>query len=173
VKIHEDNWRERPQALHLGQPGMKRVLQRRHEGTALEIQDANERTIRAFDNCAAAPGRSWRIIEWPNKPSLGGKQFHDFFLIPKMIATRNNIDTSVKNFLSCFWRDARTSCRVLSIRDHQVNPVSLAQLRDKCADGSTTWLTDNISDEQQLHRIKLCWEPRPASCFATGPTTPR
>ena len=68
MEIDQNNASGLAQPLNLGQDGMERILQRRHESAALQIDDSDGRKAAAAKDHAPLPWRAGRIIQRTHEP---------------------------------------------------------------------------------------------------------
>src|SRR5258706_985506 len=108
--------------------GRKGIIQVRHENASMQIHDAEGGQSIELKNGAAVAGRPCRIIERAQEPALLGEQHGDLFLVPKVVATGDYIDTGRKDLLGCLRCDSRSTSGILAIGDHNIDRVSRAQV---------------------------------------------
>ena len=78
-------------------------------------------------NATALAGRTRWIIQRAQKAFFTGEQFHDFFLVPQMVAGGDDVHACRKNFLGGFGRDAGAAGGVFAIGDDEVERVLFAE----------------------------------------------
>ena len=127
VKIHEDDFRLLAQAFYFVAREEKRIFQRRHERAALRVQNRNRNRTLAFGLWpldfkygAALSRRAGRIIQRSQKAFFAGKQFHDFLLVPQMVAAGDDIHAGREDFPGGFGRDAGAAGGVFAIGDDEI-----------------------------------------------------
>src|ERR1019366_2856985 len=177
MEINEDELGCLAQALDFSEHGVEGILQCRHEGAALEVQDRHRRQPGPLEDGAPLPWRSGRIVQRPNEPALAFEQSHDFLLVPQMIATGNDVHARSEDLLRRIHRDTRTASRILPVSHHQAQAMLLPQLRDKLLDRAPARLPYDVRDEQQLHDNTVTPERPRANPFPPplrrGPPRPR
>ena len=127
VKIHEDDRRVLAQPFRLVERERERIVQRRlHEGAALRVHHGDGRQVADFQNRAAFAGRAGRIIQRTQKARLVLQQFHDFLLIPQMVAGGDGVHAVGEKFRGDVGRDAVAAGGVLAVGDDDVEAVRIA-----------------------------------------------
>jgi hypothetical protein len=100
---------------------------------------------------AALAGGAGRIIKRPQKAFFTGEQFHDFLLVPQMVAGGDNVHTSGEDFLGNPGRDAGATGGVFAVGDDEVELVFLSQFGKKFRNRAPAWLSHDVTDEEQFH----------------------
>ena len=104
-----------------------------------------------FKNTAPLPQRSGRIIQRTQKAFFVGEQFHDFLLIPQMVAAGDDVHAGGKNFPGGFGRDAGAASGVFAVGDDEIERVLFVKFGQEFLDRITPRPPDDVADEEQFH----------------------
>jgi hypothetical protein len=104
---------------------------------------------------AALAGRAGRIIQRAQKAFFVGEQFHDFLLVPQMVAGGDDVHARGKNFPGGFGRDAGAAGGVFAVGDDEVERVLLAEFGNKFCNRAPARLSHDVADEKQFHGENL------------------
>ncbi len=126
MHVNKNDFGEIAEAGNFGFCGEERIFQRRHEGPSLKVKDGDRRlAFRAPDETALADCAGW-IIERTQEARLGLEQHGDFFLIPKVVASGDDIDARVEKFVGSIDSDAGAAGGVFSVGDDDIDIEALA-----------------------------------------------
>lgn len=151
MEIDKDDADSGAKPIDFRQHAVKRIIQGWHKGAALQVDNGNWWTVLGDKNISPMAGSARGIIERTNEARFDAEQLRNFLLIPKVIATGDHINARTKNFLGGPGRYAGTTRGVLAIRHDQVQGILLAQFGNQFANGATTRLADDITDEEHFH----------------------
>src|ERR1019366_7378062 len=87
--------------------------------TPIELRTPN------FKDGAALAGRAGRIIERAQKAFFVLEQFHDFLLVPQMVAAGDDVHARRKNFPGGLGGDAGAAGGVFAVGDDEIERVLL------------------------------------------------
>src|SRR5512139_1721659 len=82
VEVNKDEPGPLPQPLHLGQDAMEWIVQCRHKGAPLEVDDRRRRAFSGLKKSAPLPWRAGRIVQWTKEPAFAIKVFQHLSLVP-------------------------------------------------------------------------------------------
>ena len=142
-------WRSRSTSASAAGKG---ILQRRHEGAALQVQHRHRRQPWRLEDRAPLPWRAGRIVQRTNEPAFAFEQLHDFLLVPEMIAAGDDVHARGKDFL-------RRIATVMPEPPAEFSPLATtrlsrmlrAQLGNEFLDRAPARLPYDVRDEQQFH----------------------
>ncbi len=112
-----------------------------------------------FKYGAASAGSFGRIIERAEETFLVCEQFHDFFLVPQMIAAGDDVHAGGKNFLGNLGRDAVAAGGVFAVGNDEIELVLFAEFGEKLFDRVASGLAYDVADEEQFHAGRLNVKP--------------
>ncbi|MDB6065771.1 MAG: hypothetical protein JWR26_1979 [Pedosphaera sp.] len=151
MHIHKDNVRLPSQLLNLRSRASERIIQIRHERPPLQIQDRHRRLVARLIYHAPLPRRPLRIIQRPQKPRFILQESNHLLLVPKMVPGCDDIHPCRKNLLRRLGCDARSSCRVLPIRNHQVQLMLPPQSGQDSLYRFPPRFAHNVANKKNLH----------------------
>ena len=167
MEIDKDDADSGAKPIDFRQNAVKRIIQRRHKGAALQVDNGNRRAVLGGKNISPMAGSARGIIERTNEARFNAEQLRNFLLIPKVITRGDHINARTKNFLGGPGRYAGTTRGVLAIRHDQVQGILLAQFGNQFANRTTTRLADDVTDEEQFHGHTLMTSTHGASDFGS------
>src|SRR6266700_4829267 len=165
MEVNEDYVCLLSQALDLGERAVKGIVQRRHERAPLEVNNADRWQPVTVKDDAALPWSSRRIIERSNKAALMRQQFHDFLLVPEMIAAGDDIDAGGEDFVGGLDGYAGTAGVIFAVSHDQVHGMLLSQLGKQFLDRAPARLPYDVRDKQNFHPSTVMCDRPPASRF--------
>ena len=83
------------------------------------------------------------------------EQFHDFFLVPEVVAGRDDIHAGGKDFLGGPGRDAGAASGIFSVRNDEIEGVLFAEFWHEFLDGAPAGLPDDVTNEEKFHVITV------------------
>src|ERR1051325_9405270 len=161
MEIDEDQLSGAPQPLDLGPCRVKGTLDREHDSSALQIENAHRWAIGDLRDGAPLPWRSGRIIQRPQEARLPLQQRDDFLLIPEVVAGRDDIDAAGEDFLGGLDGNPGTAGSIFTIGNHQTETVLLPQFRNEFLDRAPARLPDDVGDKEHFHAAKANGLTRP------------
>ena len=108
-----------------------------------------------FKDAAAAPRHIRRIIERPEQPFFVGEQFHDFLLVPQMVAAGNDVHAGGKNVPGGHGRNTGAAGGVLAVGDDEIERVLFAKFGQEFLDRVASRPPDDVADEEQFHNRQI------------------
>ena len=135
--------------FRIGYP--ERIIGRGHEYAALKIEDGDPFAGLRFYQSYALPGIIGRIVRRPQNSGILIEVGHDFFLVPDVIARRQDVDTPIEKFVRNLRRYTKAGCGVLTIQDAEIDLIILLQVFQVLMNDGSTGLPDRITDKKYFH----------------------
>jgi hypothetical protein len=152
VHVDNDDARLLVQARYLRLGGGKGIVEVGHKDAALDVDHRNRAASRDLEHSGAtADGARW-IIERPQETRFLVQQFHDFLLVPQMIAGSHDVDAGGKDLFGGPGSDAGAAGGVLAIGNDRVEVEASAQLWDQLLNRFAARLAHDIADKKNVHR---------------------
>ena len=153
VKIDEDYIRTGLQSARRDfvVDGAERAIELGHEDAAHRIDDEHICAIFRAQQRRAFARRARRKIERADQPVMPVDVDECLFLIESVIAERYAIGTRINQIVEDRFGDAETTSRVLTVDDHEIEPVLGNQFRQRFADSGPPGAADDIAKKQQSH----------------------
>lgn len=151
MEIDNNDWGLGAKPFHGLQGEWEGVVERRHEGASLKIEDGDRGEAVLLADGEAVPRNVGGIIQGAEESGLQGEITDDFLLIPDMIPGRDDIDAGVEEFAGNCGGNAISAGGIFSISDNEIESVAMDEFGEERFNGSAAGFADDIAYEEKFH----------------------
>ena len=148
----------------------KRVVQRRHEDRAHDVDDEHACAVPRRKDVGAAPRRAGRIVERAQEIVVPRGEDQRLALVPDVVARRHAIGAGVDEALKNLLGDAEAAGGVLAVDDDEVEAVPGDQAGQQVAHDGTPRAAHDVAEEEQP-QTKASARISPSSVAIAGSVT--
>ncbi len=148
VHVHNDHFHvgRNPRELACGRA--ERIVDGRHEGAPLQVEDGVACAVFRAADVEAAAGRAFRKICRAQQARLARKILDDFLPLPDVISAGEHIGARREKFLGDPRRDAETGSGILAVDDAQIDLALREDVREPVVNDLAAGRADDIADEK-------------------------
>lgn len=126
----------------------KRIVERGHEGTALQIEDRVADAILGAAYEQAAAGQAIGKIGRPQEARLVREKLDNLAAIPYVIAAGDHLDSCREQIMHDTRRYAESGSRVFAVGDAQIDLQLRQDIRKAVVDDLASGRSDDVSDKK-------------------------
>lgn len=149
MDVHENHRSTPPQVGHQAVGTAKRIVDRRHERSAHQIEYGHRHAI-GCEGCGTLSGYRRRIVRRPDDAVAGLEILGEVSFVEDVIAAGDEVDPAGKDFLGGLRGQAETARGIFAIGDASVDAVLLSKQRNASLQRLATRRTDDVPDDQEV-----------------------
>ena len=127
MKIDKDDRRLLLKAFYLSIGNQKGALQCFHKHPTLQVEDTYLDPTGGCQNSTPDPGSSGRIIGRADNARIGENQRHLLFLVPDVVAARQQMNAVSEQLLGDLYRQPEPSGGILAVGNNDIYRVPVHQ----------------------------------------------
>ena len=127
--------------------GTERIVDRRHEDSALNVQNRDRIPGSCLDDDAPASGVDGGIVGRTQQPGFGIQVWKHFLPVPNVISRGQDVHTPAKELVGDFGRHAEARGCVLAVDDHEVDVHRFPDRTEMLAKDLPTSPGNQVADE--------------------------
>ena len=140
----------------------ERIVERRHEDAAHDVDDADRLAGAGAADDAAAAGDAGGEVRGSQQSRFARDVLQDLLLVPDVIAGRHDVDAVAEDRVGDVAGHAESRGRILDVGDDEVDVALLDERGDGAPRDLTPGLAEDVANEKDVHRSALsaAWRNR-------------
>ena len=123
------------------------ILDRRHVGAALQVQDSVAHAVFCAAHEQAAAGRTFGEIRGTQQARLVREKFQDLFPVPDVVASGDDFDATGKQIFGDPRRDAEARSGIFAVGDAEIDLALGEDVREPVVNDFAAGRAHDVADE--------------------------